>query len=55
MQLDAAEVRMFLYRLEQYATTLDATLRQHRLKSSTGQDLIDVLIRRLQADLAAAA
>jgi hypothetical protein len=30
------------------------TLRQHRLKSSTGQDLIDVLIRRLQADLAAA-
>jgi len=31
------------------------TLRQHRLKSSTGQDLIDVLIRRLQADLAAAA
>ena len=30
-------------------------LRQHRLKSSTGQDLIDVLIRRLQADLAPAA
>jgi hypothetical protein len=31
------------------------TLRQHRLKSSTGQDLFDVLIRRLQSDLAAAA
>jgi hypothetical protein len=117
LQRDAAEVRMFLDRLEQYSTTLDATLRhseavakaldeiaadraararylefmrdadepsvhtrmialaerlgwltpaekhaelvrtlrQHRLKSSTGQDLIDVLIRRLQSDLAAAA
>jgi hypothetical protein len=31
------------------------SLRRHRLKSSGGQDLIDVLIRRLQADLAPAA
>ena len=30
-------------------------LRQHRLKSSDGKDLIDVLIRRLQSNLAPAA
>ena len=30
-------------------------LRQHRLKSSGGNDLIDVLIRRLQTNLAPAA
>jgi hypothetical protein len=30
-------------------------LRQHRLKSPDGQDLIDVLIRRMQASLAGTA